>query len=243
MTDAIQLDNISFSYGSQRVLDDVSLSVRHREFMGLIGPNGGGKSTLLRLILGLLPPQEGRISVLDTTPRRAARRLGYVPQFARFARSFPISVEDVVLMGRLGQGNMWGFWKRSDRHAITDILDLLEITHLRSRHIEALSGGQMQRVLIARALVANPEILLLDEPTASVDRHGETSLFELFSTLKKNMTVMVISHDLGFISDYVDRVACLNQSLVMHPTAAVTADTINQLYGEQVQMVHHHHAH
>ncbi|MCM5703448.1 metal ABC transporter ATP-binding protein [Larsenimonas salina] len=237
----ISLDQVSFAFGTEHVLKNVSLDVQPHEFLGLIGPNGGGKSTLLRLILGLLPPQSGQVQVLGTSPRKAASQLGYVPQFARFARAFPISVEDVVLMGRLKRGRMLLPWRRRDRDSITPTLKRLGIDHLRHKPVDALSGGQLQRVLIARALAAEPRILLLDEPTASVDRDGETTLFELFSELKREMTVMVISHDLGFISDYVDRVACLNKQLIMHPTEAVTADTINQLYGEQVQMVHHHH--
>ncbi len=223
------------------MLDNVSLCVPHGGFVGLIGPNGGGKSTLLRLMLGLLAPQQGRIRIFGQTPTQASRRIGYVPQFARFARSFPISVEDVVLMGLLGKGHMWGPWRRRDRQKVDGVLETLEITHLRYRHIDSLSGGQLQRVLIARALASQPDVLLLDEPTASVDSNGERSLFELFASFKRDMTLVLISHDLGFISDYVDQVACLNRTLLSHSTESVTADTISQLYGEQVQMIHHHH--
>ncbi|OHV11923.1 metal ABC transporter ATP-binding protein [Kushneria phosphatilytica] len=241
MESAIDLEHVSLALEGQSILEDVSLSVPHKQFLGLIGPNGGGKSTLLRLMLGLLRPDTGQVRLLGRSPRQAAHSVGYVPQFTRFTRSFPISVEDVVLMGQLGHGRWWGPWRRRDRRAVDGVLATLEIESLRHRRIEGLSGGQMQRVLIARALACQPSILLLDEPTASVDTDGERALFDLFARLRQDMTIVLISHDLGFVSDHVDRVVCLNRTLVDHTAEPITADTIAQLYGQQVRMVHHHH--
>ncbi|RKR06199.1 zinc transport system ATP-binding protein [Kushneria sinocarnis] len=241
MEPAIDLEHVGLTLEGQSILEDVSLRVPHQQFLGLIGPNGGGKSTLLRMMLGLMRPDSGRIRMLGRSPRHAARSIGYVPQFTRFTRSFPISVEDVVLMGRLGSGRWWGPWRRQDRRAIDGVFETLAIEALRHRRIEGLSGGQMQRVLIARALACQPSILLLDEPTASVDTDGERALFDLFAHLRCDTTIVLISHDLGFISDHVDRVVCLNRTLIDHAAEPVTADTIAQLYGQQVRMVHHHH--
>lgn len=239
--DAIDIRGVNFRYGEQVILENIDFQVGAREIVGLIGPNGGGKSTLLKLVLGLLKPASGCVSVLGSTPQASARHIGYVPQFANFVKRFPIRVEDVVLMGRQGRKRHWGPWPRADREAITAMLEEVGISHLRRRHIDALSGGQLQRVLIARALAAEPQLLLLDEPTASVDTDGERSLFELFNRLANRMSVVVISHDLGFISDYVDRVACLNRQMLVHDTEALTADSIEKLYGEHVHMIHHHH--
>ncbi|AZV31330.1 MULTISPECIES: metal ABC transporter ATP-binding protein [Cobetia] len=239
--DAIDIRGVTFRYGEQVILDDVDFQVGAREIVGLIGPNGGGKSTLLKLVLGLHKPAAGCVRVLGRTPQSAARHIGYVPQFANFVKRFPIRVEDVVLMGRQGRKRQWGPWPRADREAIGAVLEEVGIGHLRRRHIDALSGGQLQRVLIARALAAEPQLLLLDEPTASVDSDGERSLFELFNRLANRMSVVVISHDLGFISDYVDRVACLNRKMIVHDTETLTAESIERLYGEHVQMIHHHH--
>ena len=171
--DAIDIRGVTFRYGEQVILDDVDFQVGAREIVGLIGPNGGGKSTLLKLVLGLREPAAGCVRVLGAHSQSAARHIGLCPQFANFVKRFPIRVEDVVLMGRQGRKRQWGPWPRADREAIGAVLEEVGIGHLRRRHIDALSGGQLQRVLIARALAAEPQLLLLDEPTASVDSDGQ----------------------------------------------------------------------
>ena len=237
----VELAGVGFSYGDCPVLSDVSLTIAAREFVGLVGPNAGGKSTLLKLILGLLVPQSGRIRVLGTTPREARRRLGYVPQYPSFSRDFPISVEDVVLMGRLGLGAGLGWHRADDRAAARHTLAEVEALDLAPRRIGTLSGGQLQRVLLARALVSDPEILILDEPTANIDQRMEGDIFDLLARLKSRLTILVVSHDIAFISGYVDRVACLNRTLIAHGTEAVDADLIHRLYHGEVRAVAHSH--
>lgn len=237
----IQVEGVSFSYGDTLVLEEVDLRVAAGEFVGLVGPNAGGKSTLLRLILGLLEPQRGCIRVLGQPPRKAARRIGYVPQFPSFPRDFPISVEQVVMMGRLGIGPMLGWYRHADRRAAGRALDEVEAAHLARRHVGTLSGGQLQRVLLARALAGEPEILILDEPTANIDQRGETDIFDLLARLNQRLTILVVSHDIAFISGYVGRVACLNRTLVCHDTRPVNGQAIQQLYGSHVRLVEHHH--
>ena len=238
---AIRIEGLSFSFGLAPVLQDIDLEVLRGEFMGLVGPNAGGKSTLLKLILGLLRPQSGRIRVLGAAPEEARRRVGYVPQYPSFQRDFPISVEQLVLLGRLGSTPSLGWYRRADREAALHALAEVEAADLARRRIGTLSGGQLQRVLLARALVGEPQILILDEPTANIDQRAEGDIFDLLAMLNARLTILVVSHDIAFISSYVDRVACLNRTLVCHRTDAIDADLIHQLYGEAVRSVAHRH--
>ncbi|MGE5154494.1 MAG: metal ABC transporter ATP-binding protein [Bdellovibrio bacteriovorus] len=237
----IRIEGLRFSFGLAPVLQAIDLEVQQGEFLGLVGPNAGGKSTLLKLILGLLRPQAGRIQVLGTSPREARRQLGYVPQYPAFQRDFPISVEQVVLMGRLGLSPGLGWHRRADREAAQRALAEVEAADLARRRIGTLSGGQLQRVLLARALVGEPKILILDEPTANIDQRIEGEIFELLAALNARLTILVVSHDIAFISSYVHRVACLNRTLVCHRTEAIDGDLIHQLYGETVRSVAHRH--
>ena len=238
---AIAIEGVRFSYGDAPVLEDVSLDVAPGEFLGLVGPNAGGKSTLLKLILGLLVPQAGSVRVLGTAPRDARRRLGYVPQHPTFPRDFPISVEQAVLMGRLGLSPSLGWYRAADRVAARRALEEVEALDLATRRIGTLSGGQLQRVLLARALAGEPEILILDEPTANIDQRMEGDIFDLLAALRTRLTILVVSHDIAFISGYVDRVACLNRTLVCHTTEPVDVELIRRLYPGGVRSVAHRH--
>jgi len=235
----IVLEDVSFTYGGPLVLEHVNLSVERGEFLGIVGPNGGGKSTLLKLILGLLQPTQGRVLVHDGPPAQARKAIGYVPQFSGFPRDFPIDVEQTVLLGRLGKTRTLAGYRRADHEAAHMAMEETQIRDLGDRVLVTLSGGQLQRVLIARALVCEPEILVLDEPTANIDLRIEVDIFELLKRLCERMTILVVSHDLGFISQYVTRVACLNRTLVCHPTSAISGAMIEQLYGGPVRMIHH----
>ena len=248
-TPVIEMDNVSFSYGETPVLKQVSLRVMAGDFLGVVGPNAGGKSTLLKLVLGLLEPRSGRIRVLGKSPRRAARRVGYVPQHPGFARDFPISVEQVALLGRLGvvKKPSWrerwlpGRYSDADRQAARAALREVEAADLANRQIGSLSGGQLQRVLLARALAGEPEILILDEPTANIDQRLESDIFDLLKQLNRRLTIVVVSHDIAFISSYVNRVACVNRTLVCHQTESIDAEAIHALYGDNVRRVAHSH--
>lgn len=235
----IELEGICAGYGGPIVLQDVTLDVGAGEFLGLVGPNGGGKSTLLKVILGLLVPDQGRVRVLGAGPLSARRHVGYVPQHVEFALDFPISARGVVLMGRLGQSPPLFGYRRSDHAIAMNSLREVGMVNLSERPIGQLSGGQFQRVLIARALAAEPEILLLDEPTANLDPRAERDLFELLKDLNRRMTILVVTHDIAFVSEYVTRVACLSRELVCHTTEPLTAETIEQLYGYPIRFVQH----
>ncbi len=238
---AIEIQDLSFSYGKAPVLDHISLEVPEQEFLGIVGPNAGGKSTLLKIILGLLKPRQGKVRVLGVSPVQARRHLGYVPQYPAFARDFPVTVEQVVLMGRLGQGKIIGGYNRRDREISRRVMVETEILDLAQRRISQLSGGQLQRTLVARALACEPRILLLDEPTANIDMRVENELFDLLKILNQRMTILVVSHDIAFISGYVHRVACLNRTLICHHTENIDGQVIQQLYDGDVRMVAHKH--
>jgi zinc transport system ATP-binding protein len=238
---AIHIANLTFRYATPPVLDHVDLEVREGEFLGLVGPNGGGKSTLLKIVLGLLKPESGTVEVLGKPPSIGRESIGYVPQFATFRRDFPISVEDTVLLGRLGKGGAMGPFGRRDREIARQAMRETRISDLHGRPIETLSGGQLQRTLVARALACEPEILLLDEPTANIDQRGEMDIFDLFESLNQRLTIVLVSHDIAFISKYVHRVACLNQTLVCHQTENINGEIISELYGEPMRIIHHNH--
>jgi zinc transport system ATP-binding protein len=237
---AVELEGVGLALRGIPVLEDVSLTIGPRDYLALLGPNGGGKTTLLRVILGLARPDRGRVRVLGGEPRAARGRVGYVPQVFRFDQDFPIRVEDVVRMGRLGSRLRGG---ASDPEACAGALERVEMSAHAERPIGALSGGQLQRVLIARALVQEPELLLLDEPTASLDERIGRSVWELFEELSQEMAVVVVSHDIGAISRQVRGVACLNRRLHVHPEKELTTEVLEAAYGCPVDLLAHGHPH
>ena len=241
MDSIINIDNVSFSYSHIPVVRDINLAVGEGEFLGVIGPNAGGKSTLLKLILGLLQPDAGEISVFGNRPDEGRSRLGYVPQHPAFSRDFPVNVRDAVLMGRLGEARWYGGYTQEDKEIAINTLEAVEIDNISNQTIDSLSGGQLQRVLIARALTSRPDILILDEPTANIDTRAEEDIFGLMKQYNDHMTIIVVSHDIGFISAYVDRVACLNQTMLCHTTSEISGKTIEELYGVPVKMIRHTH--
>jgi len=238
-TRIIEIENVSFAYDGVPVLRDVTLNIDEGDFVCIVGPNGGGKTTLVRLILGLLHPRTGRIRVFGMSPVRSRHRMGYVPQYSAHDLQFPARVLDVVLVGRLDRAGWLGPYRKRDREAALNALDSVGLYDLAKKSYAALSGGQRQRVLIARALATDPEVLLLDEPTANVDLVGERVLHEILTELNKKLTILMVTHDLGFVPPNIKSVACVNQRCFIHPTSEITGDLITELYGADVRMVHH----
>jgi len=236
----VSLRGVSFSYDGVPVLEDVSVEVRRGEMICIVGPNGGGKTTLLKLILGLVRPTKGEVRVFGMDPVQARQRVGYMPQRTQHDPQFPVTVMDVVLMGRIER--RWGGpYSREDKTAAKAALADLGLMGLSGRLFDALSGGQRQRVLIARALASNPELLILDEPTANVDAVVEARLYNLLRELNRRMTILTVTHDLGFVSDLVQRVFCVNRQVAVHPTDEVTPEVIRSLYGGELRVVRHDH--
>jgi zinc transport system ATP-binding protein len=226
----VEIRNVFFSYNGHEVLHDVTLDVLQGDFIAMIGPNGGGKTTLLKLMLGLLKPTGGSVRVLGVPAQKASHRIGYVPQEVHGNRSFPITALDVVLMGKLEPGKRFTRKSRQDREEATKALERMDMAAFAGRRIDELSGGQRQRVYIARALVTQPKLLLLDEPTASIDTRGQADFFRLLKKLNKDVTILVVSHDLLVISTHVKSVACVNKRFHYHCQAEVTGEMIEMMY-------------
>jgi zinc transport system ATP-binding protein len=240
-TPAIEFDGVSFWYRpGVPVLTDASFRVDKGSTVCVIGPNGGGKTTLLYLALGLLRPGSGTVRVLGTAPESARKQIGYMPQHADFDDNFPVSVREVVLMGRLRNG-LFCRYGRADRDAAAGALEEMGVADLARRPFAALSGGQRQRVLIARALASHPQLLLLDEPTAYVDPAFAEQFYEIVRRLKERLTVVMVSHDLGVVSEGVDSVICVNRRVRVHPTSDLTGEVIQALYGSPHSLVRHDH--
>jgi zinc transport system ATP-binding protein len=226
----VQITDLDFAYNGQRVLENVNLTVRESDFIAMIGPNGGGKTTLLKLMLGLLDPDQGEIRVLGRRPSRVSHQIGYVPQDVNINRRFPITALDVVLMGKLAPGRRWSKNNAQDRRDAREALDRIDMAGFADRRIGELSGGQRQRVFIARALVTGPRLLLLDEPTASIDSRGQTDFYRLLKRLNDEVSIVVVSHDLLVVSTYVKSVACVNRRLHYHHHAEITGDMLEAMY-------------
>lgn len=239
----IQIENLDFSYGPVSVLEKATLSVTDKEFICIVGPNGGGKTTLLKLMLGLIEPQAGKVLIFDEAPVAGRRWIGYLPQHAHLDARFPVTALDVVLMGRLGQTRNIGSYSKTDRAAARDMLARVGLEKLEKRPLASLSGGQRQRVLIARALVSEPKLLLLDEPTSSLDDYVERELYDLLKELNKELTVVVVTHDIGFVSSHVEKVVCVNRAVHVHPTSEISENIIHDMYGEHVHVVRHDQEH
>ena len=230
VTPIVKIRDVTFTYNGQVVLKDINLDIVQGDLIAMIGPNGGGKTTLLKLILGLLKPDKGVIRVMGQPALQAAANIGYVPQDVHIKRSFPITALDVVLMGMLAPGNRWRRKSAADRQKALAALDRLDAAALADKKIGTLSGGQCQRVFIARALVTEPKLMLLDEPTASIDTKGQAEFFHMLKELNTDVTILVVSHDLLVISRYAKSVACMNRKLHHHHQAEITGEMIETMY-------------
>ncbi|NLP04656.1 metal ABC transporter ATP-binding protein [Candidatus Fermentibacteria bacterium] len=234
MRSAVSLRGVSFGYQPGRyVLRDVDFEVETGGYTAVIGPNGGGKSTLLKIMLGLLEPWTGTVEVLGLPPARARHRIGYVPQASGAVLDFPVSALDVVMMGLPG-----GRSTKRARSAALSTMERLGIAGLSGMHAGSLSGGQRQRAFIARALVGSPEILLLDEPAASVDPEGQESFYELMAELNRTVTIVMVTHDVGAVSNHVKTIACLSTVMVSHGESLET-EAVARAYGCSVDLVSH----
>ena len=230
--------NVSFAYDSELVLDGIDFTVHSGEVVAVIGPNGGGKSTLVKLLLGLIEPQQGTLRVFGKPPASARGELGYVPQYSHFDPRFPINVDEVVLTGCVRP--VIGRYTKSDRAAAKEAIERVGMSDLVKRSFAELSGGQRQRVLIARALVGNPRVLLLDEPTANVDVFMSERFMELIVDLAADRTVFFVTHDTGYVSSEADRVFCINRTLKEHPVEALGHDLVHATYKRPMNTVLHH---
>lgn len=217
----INVEGVSFAYQDTPVLQNVNFRINEGEFIGIIGPNGGGKTTLLKLILGFLTPASGTLELFGEIPKNVLGKVAYVPQTIRFDKQFPISVMEVVLQGRLSHLPWYGIYRREDKRAAVEALKRVGLTEFSERSFGTLSGGQAQRVLIARALASNPHLLLLDEPTASVDANAQVEIYKLLKELAGDITILMVTHDLNVAVEHVKKVICVQNSVMLLTTQEV----------------------
>lgn len=233
---AISVRDLTVYYGNTKALSDVNIDVMEGEYIGIIGPNGGGKSTLLKCILGLTKYEQGTVEIFGGE----SVKIGYVPQFSNLDKRFPITLIEVVLTGML-KSKITPFFRytKQDKENALSLLEKVGLTHLADRQISQLSGGEFQKMLIARALAVKPRLLLLDEPTASVDAKSRQQIYTLLTQLNKEMTIVLVTHDLMAISSEVQKIACLNTHLVYHGEPELNQNVLNQLYGCPVDLLAH----
>ncbi len=235
----IELKDVSFSFGKEPVLTNINLNVHRGDYVGIIGPNGSGKTTLLKIMIGLLNPDSGSVKL-------EVSKIGYVPQKATyFESSFPVTVWEVVMMGRYSQRGLLRRVRREDGQAVKDALEEVGMWESRDNLIHDLSGGEQQRVLIARALASSPEIIFLDEPTVGVDIGAQEKFYELLQKLNKKfgLTLVLVSHDIGVVTSEVNELVCVNRTLIYHgePEKFIKEDYLEKVYGKGLKFVLHGH--
>lgn len=240
MENIIELENVNFSYfRGQKTIENVSLKIKKNDFLAIIGPNGGGKSTLLKLMLGLLKPSSGKIRIAGKKPEKGRHYAGYVPQHFNFDFQFPMTVLDVVLMGRLFATRPGKKYTNEDINIAKRSLKQVEMSGFEDRQISMLSGGQRQRVLIARALAVQPRVLLLDEPVSSIDSNWQASFYQILKKLNKSMAIVIVTHNMGFVSTYIKKIACMNITLHYHGSTKEGIEHLSGDYQCPVEMVAH----
>ena len=206
----VKLEKVNFSYGKEEFLNDITLPIYEDDFLGIIGPNGGGKTTLLKLILGLLKPKKGKIKVFGKTPKKARREIGYLSQFKNVDFDFPITAYEIVLLSKVGN-KLIKKYSKEDKEAVKKSMKELGIWKLRDKKLNELSGGEKQRIFVARALANKPKILLLDEPMSNLDTHMQEEFYKILKELNKKMAIVIVEHDLEMVSRYAKEVVCINK--------------------------------
>jgi zinc transport system ATP-binding protein len=239
--------NLNFSVRGQSILSNISLEIFNGEYVAIIGPNGGGKTTLIRMLLGLEEPTSGSIKLFGKklSNFKAWHKIGYVPQRASLVdANFPATVLDIVSMGRTAQRGIFSFMNKKDKSAVEDAMIKMDILNLKDKMVGTLSGGQRQRVMIARALASKPEILILDEPNTGVDMVSQRNFYELLAKLNKeeNITIVFITHDIGVIADDIGRLVTVNQKAIIcnNPKEALSCEEMSALYGIEAHLIHNH---
>lgn len=233
----VEIIGVSAGYSEEVILRDISLTVNPLDFIGIIGPNGGGKTTLVKIILGLIKPIKGEIR-WQSYPE--VPHIGYLPQTTQNDKQFPVTVKEVVLSGLMSSKNVFGQYNKNDRQKVLEVLEMMGIRHLSEKNVGNLSGGQMQRVFLGRAIVSEPQLLILDEPNTFVDNRFEHDLYELLKELNKKMAILMVSHDVGTITSYVKTIACVNRNLHYHQSNIITQSQL-EAYNCPIQLITHGH--
>lgn len=230
----IEIKNLSAGYDGRNVLHDVNLTVYERDFLGIIGPNGGGKTTLIKCILGLLKPTGGSIQFYPET-----LSIGYLPQYNTIDRKFPISVEEVILSGLSIQKKLSARFTADEREKGKQIIARMGLEGLEKRSIGQLSGGQLQRALLGRAIISDPSVVILDEPSTYIDKRFEARLYQLLAEINKECAIILVSHDIGTVLQQVKSIACVNETLDYHPDTGVTTEWLEKNFNCPIELLGH----
>jgi zinc transport system ATP-binding protein len=239
MEKLIEIKNVYAGYGDDPVLNNVNLDIYDNDFIGVIGPNGGGKTTLIKTILGIIKPYHGTLNYfLAKNNRKGKTSIGYLPQYHKIDRQFPISVIEVVLSGLMRRNRLFSGYNNKEKKRAEDLLERMGVPHLKKKIIGELSGGELQRVLLCRAIISSPRLLLLDEPNTFVDNKFEGELYQMLKELNEEMAIMLVTHDLGTISSYVKTIACVNRELHYHKSNVITQQQLSA-YNCPIQLITH----
>lgn len=241
MKPIIEIKNLSAGYDGRTVLRDVNLNVYERDFLGIIGPNGGGKTTLIKCILGLLPLTGGEI-IFHTPAEKVSNTqlsLGYLPQYSTIDRKFPISVEEVILSGLSIQKSLISRFTPEQKEKGKEIISRMGLEGLEHRSIGQLSGGQLQRALLGRAIISDPAVLILDEPSTYIDKRFEARLYELLAEINKDCAIILVSHDIGTVLQQVKSIACVNETLDYHPDTGVSTEWLERNFNCPIELLGH----
>lgn len=239
MNKLINIDNIVAGYDNKIVLHDVSLDIWENDFLGIIGPNGGGKTTLLKIILGLLKPKSGSVRYFDGEKEVSSLKIGYLPQMNKIDKKFPISVREVVLSGLMAEKPRFRDFTAEQKQRAEEVIAQMGLQELAKRAIGDLSGGQLQRVLLGRSMVSCPKVLILDEPNSYVDKRFESHFYNLLEEISKESSIILVSHDIGTVLSMVKNIACVNETLHYHSGADISAEWLENKYACPIELVGH----
>lgn len=239
MNSIIQISNLNAAYEGKTVLSQVNLTVYERDFLGIIGPNGGGKTTLVKCILGLHKPEQGNIRFFKNGKEVSNINMGYLPQYNSIDRKFPISVYEVILSGLSKQKSLLQRYNKAHHEQVRQIIARMGLEGLEERAIGELSGGQLQRTLLGRALVSNPEVVILDEPNTYIDKRFETKLYSLLEEINRERAIVLVSHDIGTVLKNVKTIACVNETVHYHPHTEVPTEWLEEHFGCPIEMLGH----
>lgn len=240
MNKVFSIESLFAGYDNKPVLKDINFTVTENDFIGIVGPNGGGKTTLLKIILGLIKPIKGKLTFFENNREVHTITKGYLPQVNHIDKKFPISVKDVILSGLVSERKLFRNNKKNDKQKVEQYAEMLKITALLDKNIGKLSGGQLQKVFLARAIVSTPRLLILDEPDTYVDNTFEKELYEVLKKLNESMTILIVSHDIGMVSSYIKSIACVNHTLDYHPENMITPSIMNN-YNCPIDLITHGH--
>lgn len=235
----IEICNLSAAYDGRTVLHDVNLTIYEHDFLGIIGPNGGGKTTLVKVILGLKKASGGQVSFFQNGKQVEHITMGYLPQYSSIDKKFPISVQEVILSGLSSQKPLISRFSSSQRAQVGEVINRMGLQGLEKRPIGALSGGQLQRALLGRAIVSNPDILILDEPSTYIDKRFEAKLYELLEEINHECAIILVSHDIGTVLQNVKSIVCVNETLHYHPDTEVSADWLEKNFNCPIELLGH----